>query len=218
MIQKVNLERFVAAILDAVILAIVSLIPTIIYFVFTGFESINNYLLNSQMQSGNLDEVLSSDYAIILTIGELVLAIIYFSYIPYKMNGQTFGKKILKIKAVDEVGENPSFKQHLMRAIQNWTTYFSAPLLFLLYINQGLYLVLSGLGSVVLNILIFASYIMLLAREDGKGLHDLWSGTQVVKADVDFSHDFLKKTTQMGEWADIEHDNSSSKDDDPWKY
>ncbi len=216
MYKKVSGERFVAAMIDGIIVSIVSSIPVVIYLVAEGFESfINYYIDGGGMYEG---ETWYLTFMLIAVVVETVIGVLYFVYMPYKMNGQTLGKKIMKIKAIDLFGNNPSFKQHFIRAIQNWSVYASAVTFFIIYIDIMVFSVVSGAVGSIVGLIAFISYIMILAKEDGRGLHDVWTDTRVVREDIDLNKEFVEKTTQMGEWATVVGEEGKSEDeDDPWK-
>ena len=217
--KKVSGERFVAALIDAILVGILSSIPAIIYVLGAGGEGLVEYFMGTS--TGATPDFLGDGYILFLAVTTYVglgIGVLYFVYMPYKMNGQTLGKKVMKIKAIDEVGENPSFKQHFLRAVQNWGTYASAIAFLLILISQPLYSVLGSMFTTIVGLLAFVSYLMVLIKEDGRGFHDTLSGTRVVKADIDFDKDFIEKTTQMGEWAEVVDKDEVSKEEDPWKY
>ena len=238
-IKKVSGERIAAAIIDSIFTSIIEFIPLGVYFLVLisdsgGFEAfVEDFLLSS---TGTSETALSEGFQVMAMTTSLVIGVIYFAFIPYKWNGQTIAKKLLKIKAVNEFGDNPTFMQHFIRAIQVWAAYVGVVMLPLLLVDFLTYsLISSGVQSLV-SLIVFISFIMLLARSDGKGLHDLMSGTMVDKEDTDFNAPFIQKATQASEWADVdinqrtkqdddwekpksddEWDNKKS-DDDPWKY
>lgn len=202
--KKVSGERLGAAIIDSIIVSIVSIIPIAIYMAITvdWSNALDSLLVNLTFGE--------SGYAnfLFFTIGsELIIGIIYFAFMPFKMNGQTIGKKILRIKAVDEYGENPSLMKHTIRAIQNWGGYFTVPmLLLLLFTSQEVFVVVLGIFGNLVNLVVFISLILIFSREDGRGIHDMLAGTYVVHVDEDFNKEFAMKTAQMSEWAEIEDD------------
>lgn len=221
--KKVSGERLGAAILDSIFVSIVSLIPMGIYMaIILDFDDIFNSLLVN-LTFGEEGYTMFLVYSIVV---ELIIGILYFGLLPYKKNGQTWGKKILRIKAVDEYGENPTFIKHLIRAIQNWTVYISVPfLLLMLIVNEEIFIIVFGLFGNVMNLVVFVSLILVFAREDGRGIHDLLANTMVVSADEDFNKEFAMKTAQMGEWAEVADLDDSGfqtedkeEDKDEWKF
>lgn len=222
MYRKVNGERFVAAIIDAIILGIVVAVPTILYLFKDGLEGMVDFMLGGTGFDGAGNIAYSDEYYIFLAISTiigLVLSVLYFVYMPYKMNGQTLGKKIMRIKAIDDFGNNPTFKQHFIRSVQNWSTYVESVFIVFIFVSVEAFGILTGLASSLVGLLAFVSYLMVLFKEDGRGLHDVWSGTRVVKSDIDLHKQFVEKTTQMSDWAEIEfEDEETEKEEDPWKY
>lgn len=215
MYKRVNGERFVAAILDGIVVSIVGMIPIIIYLFTAGWASISEYMVDG---GGFLeDEGWYNTFMLIAVLTETIIGVVYFVYMPFKMNGQTLGKRLMKIKAIDEFGNNPSLKQHFIRAIQNWGTYVTALTFFIFYINVTAYSLISGGLAGIVGILAFISYLMILIKEDGRGIHDLITETRVVKSDVDLNKMFVEKTTQMGEWAEVVGESGKTeKSEDPW--
>jgi|LGVF01.2.fsa_nt_gb uncharacterized RDD family membrane protein YckC len=216
MYKKVSGERFVAAMIDSIIVSIAASVPVVIYLLAEGFESFVNYYIDGGGMYQGEDWYLT--FMLIAVVVETVIGVLYFVYMPYKMNGQTLGKKIMKIKAIDLFGNNPSFKQHFIRAIQNWSVYATALTFFIIYIDVMVFSVVTGAVSSIIGLIAFVSYIMILAKEDGRGLHDTWTDTRVVREDIDLNKEFVEKTTQMGEWATVVGEEGKAEDeDDPWK-
>lgn len=128
--------------------------------------------------------------ALIAALILFVLAFVYFSFVPYKMNGQTIGKKITKIKAVNKDYENPSLLQHILRAVYNYTVYLmtlALPIVALVYLfTFSPWALAFALGitvsvaSIIGNIAFSISMIMVLFRGDALGVHDMVAGTMVV--------------------------------------
>ncbi len=229
-IQKVPGERIVAAIIDAVIIGIVGTIFMVLYAAFTGFENFMEVILsNSNSVLGDIESPTAS-YMLWTALIDFVPGFIYFVIVPWKWNGQTVGKKIMSIKAIDEFGNNPSLYKHFLRSIQMWGTYVTIPLLLFMFVNMLVFSLVSGLFGFGVVVLTFIAFIMLLSREDGKGLHDMIAGTYVVKADFDGLVDgFNQKATMMGDWAEVKQeeddgfgedieDPEPSNEEDPWKY
>ena len=196
--KKASGERVVAALVDYVVMYIVSLIISVVPLIFIGFENFFDMILGGSMFDGEF-----GNFIYISSVIGLLLSIIYFVYMPFKMEGQTLGKKLMKLKAVNEYGENPSFIQHFFRAIQNWTVYYTALIGWVIVINYLVFSVIS-MFSIVVSGVFLVSFIMMLAREDGRGLHDLLTGTYVVKTDENLNKEFAETTAQMGDWVEVE--------------
>lgn len=213
--KKVTGERFVAALIDGFIVGIIATIPVVLYLMKDGFDALMMFYVEG---SGILSDDSNYKVFMLITISvETIIGVLYFVFLPFKMNGQTLGKRLMKIKAIDEFGSNPSFKQHFIRSIQNWGTYISVITLFVIYIDVTTYTVVTAVLGSIVGLVTFFAYVMIVVKDDGKGLHDLWADTRVVRVDIDINKEFIEKTTQMSEWATVvDEDGRSEKEDDPW--
>ncbi|PAT02621.1 hypothetical protein CI105_01300 [Candidatus Izimaplasma bacterium ZiA1] len=226
--KKVTGERIVAAIIDSIIVGIIVAVFSFIAALITGYGSeIANLFTNAFAGTEtSTTEFMTKDqinFTVASTIIEFAIGWIFFVHIPYKMNGQTLGKKLMRIRAINEFGENPSYKQHIIRAIQNWSAYLSLPIVFFLLVNVILGSVLAVIAGLITTPLVIVSIILIIAREDGKGLHDLIASTNVVLATVNVEDEFIKKTTRMADWAEVDYvqkdSNDSDEKEDDWdKY
>lgn len=89
----------------------------------------------------------------------------YFSYFPYKNNGQTLGKKWLKMRIANLDGNNLSLGHFVARDIVKNGTVFIATIFFG---NYGM--------------LWLVTYLIALTK-DRRALHDIIARTQVIKAE-----------------------------------
>lgn len=226
--KKVSGERVVAALIDYIAMYILGLVVAIVPMLFIGFDNFLDMFIGSAFEATG--DVVSEDlilYTMITTYAGVLIGVIYFVLIPWRMNGQTIGKKIMKLKAINEYGENPNLWQHFIRAVQNWNTYFTALIGWIIAVNYLLYSVTSIFVFVV-SIAFLVSFIMMLAREDGRGLHDMIAGTYVVSCNENLDKEFAETTAQMGDWVEVEdkdddwdrssNDKDNNKDDDEWSF
>lgn len=222
MYERVNLKRFVAAIFDAIVLGIIVAIPTVIYTLTTGLDNITNALAGSFNPAGG-GSVLGTtteliQYSAVVTTVSVLISIVWFVWIPAKWNGQTPGKKLLSIKVIDEEGNNPTLKQHFLRSVQNWSGYVSVPVLLIGFVSISAYDILNITVVNGVGLLAFISYLMVLFKTDGRGLHDIISNTTVVKADINLNQTFQEKAAQLGDWAEVETEQTATEEEDEWKY
>lgn len=117
---------------------------------------------------------------VIQTVVGIVIAIGYFGTFAYYKNGQTIGKKLMKIKVVNNEGKEPGhlqliFRICLLRGI--FTTILSTILLFVLSENE--YMVIYGI-SIAQSIFLMVCALMMVIREDKRGLHDMIAKTKVI--------------------------------------
>ena len=112
----------------------------------------------------------------------VVLIIVYFIVFQYLNKGQTIGKKLLKIKIVNEDKKDISLKQMLIRGIMMYSI-LSSIINIILFFNVSRkvymtsYLSIGGIETLIL----FLSAIFILYRNDKKALHDIVSKSIVIK-------------------------------------
>jgi uncharacterized RDD family membrane protein YckC len=114
-------------------------------------------------------------------ISAIISGFIYYGLIPTLTNGQTIGKKMFNIKAVKADGTKPSLGINLLRAVMLYGAYSSALFaLVMLFDDYGTYETLNTPFSYLASLTVFISLIMVLARNDRRGIHDLLARTYVV--------------------------------------
>lgn len=112
----------------------------------------------------------------------LAITIAYFVIFQYMNKGQTLGKKLLKIKVVDNDSKKEiSIGKGLLRTllIQNLlSTVVSVGLIK--FINKDTYMNIYLSLNEIESIFIFVTAILVLYRKDGRGLHDMIANTAVI--------------------------------------
>lgn len=189
-------KRFIAYFID---IAIFILIVAIVSFFVK--ESNNVKVLNLEMNSIN-ELALKHDigistyimrYAqimqdldkerILVNILNCIFIMIYFVIIPYFFDGQTVGKKIMKLKVVRRDGELLMLNDLIIRNLIINGLGFLLISLCLLYIVPSIaYLILTIILGILQIILVLISVFMVIYRRDNRGLHDVISNTGVVKS------------------------------------
>ena len=131
-----------------------------------------------QMAEINYDleksSVLSNTIYVIILIG-------YFGVFQFWNNGQTLGKKIMKIKVVEN-DKRPSFMAIFVRSfIINQIFVNILSILLVFTIKDYAYYIATIIISLVNMLIILVSALMILYRKDKVGLHDMVSHTRVVE-------------------------------------
>lgn len=112
----------------------------------------------------------------------IIILILYFGIFAYFFEGETVGKRLLKLKIVDKDGHKPKLWQLITRTI----ILFGIPLVIIdsigahifgmmnyTYINIVIYLLNMALSIAIL--------ITLFVTKDNRGLHDIIAKTTVVE-------------------------------------
>lgn len=197
MSKKLTFRRFVAFIIDALIVSFIvgafaslkTINPTLDEY----NESYNKFTNYAQEVyfNGNHDllndkEVMDMSYDVAYygrysSVISFVVLLLYFGVFQYWTDGKTMGKLLLRIKVKSTEGKL-KIEQTLMRsAIINglFTKLISIILIFTLSKNS--YNSVSVYVDILYIGLILTSCAMIVFREDGVGLHDLFGKTKVVR-------------------------------------
>ncbi|MEO6584375.1 MAG: RDD family protein [Ferruginibacter sp.] len=108
--------------------------------------------------------------------------LLYSLLAEINMNGQTLGKKLMKIRVISADGGEPALSQYLLRWI---TKSFEWPFLFgyVMFFNYEMVLVY----AFITGILGLGVVIIIAVTPKSQRLGDLAAGTVVVKANTEFS-------------------------------
>ena len=193
--KKTTARRFGAYIMDMIIIALISSMFLKIEFINPKYDEYlkvyNEYLDYTseikdikQLENDSKITDLSYDLAktgIASSIISLVVTTLYFVGFQYLNRGQTLGKKVFKIKVVD--GDNGRVKlyQLLVRSllINSILTSFIT-ILAVAFLSKAAYFKTIQFTQLFDVTVLCASFILMMFREDGKGLHDMIAGTKVV--------------------------------------
>lgn len=119
---------------------------------------------------------------VISMIIEVILIILYFVVFQFYNNGQTVGKKLMKLRVVSIDNNKLTLNQITYRAlIINSILVNILVIGSLLFLSKNYYYYAS-MGLQMLSVsIVFVTLMMILIRKDGRGLHDVISGTKVIQ-------------------------------------
>lgn len=118
------------------------------------------------------------------SIVTLVITISYFVVFTYFMNGETIGKKIMKIKITSNNHKKLTMNNYLVRSlIINSILLQFISILTILFLDKKTYLSVYNIISNVFSIIFVVSFMMILFRKDGRGLHDILANTKVISTE-----------------------------------
>lgn len=192
--MKANfIKRLLAYIVDAIIISLVFAIITM-GISDTKINKLSEQLIEVEQSFMNqeiepmeaIDEMASIYYdmessRVVSNVIYTVLLVGYFVVFQYMNKGQTFGKKLLKIKIVEK-DDVPSLKAMFIRTMFINQIFINVLLIILVYvIRDNSYFIACEILSLLNSLFIFISSIMILYRKDKLGLHDMLSKTSVVE-------------------------------------
>ena len=192
------IQRFAAFILDVFI---VSMVASMIAYPFLDMNSIDklsesstqiveDYMKQEISIEEYTNESISVSYEMarkqgILSLITIFLNVLYFVVFQIKNDGQTIGKKLLKIKVSSNDGKQLTMNQMIFRSlIINSILIDMVNFCVLLFTNQTAYFYGVGILSMVQFIMIAASGFMVMFSDKRQGIHDLIAHTDVVKCDL----------------------------------
>ena len=119
----------------------------------------------------------------------LIVTFIYFVIFQWWNKGQTLGKKLFKLKVVDDNEENPNIFKYILRTLFNGSSLIMGVNFILLV--RLIFLFIGGIGTnTFYNIYLgtqYAAYIfelvfivVYLVNKKNKGLDDIIAGTKVI--------------------------------------
>lgn len=201
-------KRVLAYLVDVMIISFVSLLLT--YFVPTS-ENYNK--LNKEFETLTIDyrnqEVTMEEYlekgtdinyqlnkeGVPQTIVSTVLSIIYFVVLTYFMNGETLGKKLMKIKITSNNDKKLTMNNYLIRALVIDSVLMNIiTIITILLFSKDIYLTSYNIISYVFSFVYIVSLAMILFSKNGRGLQDILANTKVISTEtVEEKQEVLEK-------------------------
>lgn len=189
-------QRFVAFLLDIFIL---SSITSLISYPFLDAKSIDKLNKNSsevieKYTTGEIDmdtyvdEVKGISYQLsqkqgVVSLVTLFLAVLYFIVYQYYNNGQTIGKKLMKIKVVSSTDKEITMNSFIFRSlIVNSILVDMISFAIVIFGNETVYFYGVAICGIIKYTLLLICGFMVMWSKSGLGLHDRIAHTTVVKA------------------------------------
>lgn len=131
----------------------------------------------------SMDVVYDIDYNnVIPMIIEVVLIILYFIVFQFYNKGQTFGKKLMKLRVISTKDGDLTINQVAYRVLIINSVLINILIIgSLLFLGRDYYYYASLVLQVIASIIVITTLLMVLFRKDGRGLHDIVAGTKVIQ-------------------------------------
>ena len=114
----------------------------------------------------------------------IVMIIIYFGLLPIFTNGQTIGKRLLRLKVVTKDGKDAGFVRYTVRSLILYQSVFTIIQMILVgTLSVDNYYMVIDFVTIARDLVYYVILFMVMVRIDGRGLHDFIAGTKVVMLD-----------------------------------
>ncbi len=195
--KPANYKRIIAYVLDVFLVTIVSTLLTVSFYNNQKYEEvlneytnlINDYTTEETSQKEFTEKTNDLVYtmnkeSLVVTVVTVVLTTVYFVVVPYFMNGQTFGKRFMKLQIVSENEKPLTMNHYLIRALFiNSILMNVLDIIFILFLKKKVYFIANDISTYFFGAFYIVSVVMILFREDRRGLHDFLGNTRVISTE-----------------------------------
>lgn len=207
-----SLKRIIAFVIDIVIVSLVvsliNLLPLDPYkdkYKDT-YEKYNEVVQKSTEDEKNdyKDEIIELNYEVYKyrTYSSMFSAtalILYFGVLPLVMNGQTLGKKIMKLRVVSNNEKKLNFWKYLIRIVILNNIWLSLINIGAVYVVSGVkFYYVTYVISMLSSLIYMLNLIMVMFRKDNRGLHDMIAGTKVIEVSNDVIVESVEEVKKDG--------------------
>lgn len=194
-----SLKRIIAFVIDIVIVSLVvsliNLLPIDPYqdkYKDT-YEKYNEVVRKSTEDGSHdyKDEIIELNYEVYKyrtysSVFSAAALILYFGVLPLVMNGQTLGKKVMKLRVVSYNDKKLNFWKYLIRIVILNNIWLSLINVGAVYIVSGVkFYYVTYVISMISSLVYMLNLIMVMFRKDNRGLHDMVAGTKVIEVNND---------------------------------
>lgn len=119
--------------------------------------------------------------SIVSTIVSMLVILLYFVVIQYYFNGQTIGKKIMKLRVVSNSSKKLNILNYLIRSlILNSVLINTLSIIMVLVLSKSSYLIYNEIIYVINYVIEMSIIFMMGFNKDNRGLQDYVANTKVI--------------------------------------
>lgn len=207
-----SLKRIIAFVIDIVIVSLVvsliNLLPLDPYKdkYKDAYEKYNEVVQKSTEDEKNdyKNEIIELNYEVYKyrTYSSMFSAtalILYFGVLPLVMNGQTLGKKIMKLRVISNNEKKLNFWKYLIRIVILNNIWLSLINIGAVYVVSGVkFYYVTYVISMLSSLIYMLNLIMVMFRKDNRGLHDMVAGTKVILVSNDVVVESVEEVKKNG--------------------
>lgn len=125
------------------------------------------------------------DYAsVMLYIVEITVVILYFIVFQFYNNGQTLGKKLMKLQTVSIDDRKLTVNDYIYRAmILNSVLVNILVVVLVMFMSRDFYFWVNFPLQLIQIVLLLVTVFMIMFRKDGRGIHDMVAHSKVIMVD-----------------------------------
>ncbi len=138
-------------------------------------------------------------YNVVTTGVTIASLILYFGFYQAFMDGQTLGKRLFKLRLVNKENEKLGWGWTILRSVILNNIVFRLMLVVGVYLMSAkMFHTYSYVISMIEGLVESVIFVMVILRQDGRGLHDMLVGSKVINlnAAVDFKEEMPKEETK----------------------
>ena len=231
------LKRFAAYLIDMIIVSLLATAISLVFLDNSKYQGETEALMTLTKKYTN-NEVTKEEYTkqfdelnyvmtkdnVGVTVVNIGVGLVYYVVLCYFCHGITLGKYLLKMKIVSSKDKELNLGNYLLRALfVNLILSNIVSVVLVTTLDKGSFVSIYPKISNVLTLFVLATIIFMMYRSDGKGLHDMISGTVVVSTkvkklnvEVEEKNDDVKEEVTEAKVIEEKHtknDNVKKKDD-----
>lgn len=211
-------KRVIAYFIDMLLITFISVILVNYVVKNENYMESSNKLMDliNQTVSGNISqEEYNSQYnnlsyemnkeSVDVTIIMCAVSVVYYVIIAYCADGQTLGKKIMRIKIVSNNGKNLHINNYLIRSllINNILLDIISSAL-IIFLSKANYITYYSKVSSVFSLFLMTTLVLMFFSNNGRGLHDIIANTKIVNV----KRDEIEVTNEIKEAEYVELPNT----------
>lgn len=187
-------KRVIAFVIDLLVVTVISGILTVMFTNTEQYDADNKKLMeltqqivqDKENQEKYMEEFNNLNYeltknSVSVTIITVAVSIVYYVIMSYFCHGITLGKYIFKIRIASANKKELTMLNYFLRSlIVNSILSNVVTVLLVNYLSKESFINVSSKVSNVFTLIIIISFIMMMYRNDGRGIHDLLGNTVIV--------------------------------------
>lgn len=188
--MDLSLKRIIAYVIDILVVTVftslILSIPNINPYQNKYNETYDKYVELTKSNEINKDLLVEYNhdlylYKVYSSGVSMIVLLIYFGLLEYYFDGQTIGKKLLKIKTVSNNAKKLGVHNYLLKIVILNNMLFTIMAYIILYLfDKNVFFYSTYVIGILESLVILAIILMIILKKDNRALHDILSNTKVI--------------------------------------